>query len=308
MKKALFTTLTTIRTASLFLLLVDSSEASERVFPLFELTDEDVALIDIKDGSIEEWKDIVGEPTVTALEFRTDSQWHEYDPASMDFRIWLAWHGGTNRIYGAMERADDIYINDFDRHDPNGLLAIPQNHDSYIRFAVDGDASGGDYLRIDGQAQSYEILAEVYDNGPHVYVHGGVEKSWYMKPPFADGGGGTAGENPVISVTEFYVTPYDYFLRNGPEKCVVSELYRGKSIGFAIWVVDIDAKQPSAPRSYHYLLRGEAGTDGCSTTGWWATCSDGFATGLLLGPGGELPDDSAVESITWGRIKAQFVK
>ena len=299
MKKALFTTLTAIRTASLFLLLVDSSEASERVFPLFELTDEDVALIDIKDGSIEEWKDIVGEPTVTALEFRTDSQWHEYDPASMDFRIWLAWHGGTNRIYGAMERADDIYINDFDRHDPNGLLAIPQNHDSYIRFAVDGDASGG----YNGWDDEYEILAEVYDNGPHVFVHGGVEKSWYMNPPFLDGGGGTAGENPVISVTEFYVTTYDRFVRNSPEECVVSEFYRGKSIGFAIWVVDYDAKQPSVFQSYHYLLRVEA-----RTGVRYVNRSDDFCLGLLVGPGGEIPEISAVESITWARIKAQFVK
>lgn len=41
---------------------------------------------------------------------------------------------------------------------------------------------------------------------------------------------------------------------------------------------------------------------------------DGFARagdlvdGVLLGLDGEVPDDSAVESITWGRIKAQFVK
>ena len=31
------------------------------------------------------------------------------------------------------------------------------------------------------------------------------------------------------------------------------------------------------------------------------------ARGLLVGPGGELPD-SAVESMTWGRIKATFVR
>ena len=31
--------------------------------------------------------------------------------------------------------------------------------------------------------------------------------------------------------------------------------------------------------------------------------ADNFVRGLLVGPGGELPD-SAVESMTWGRIKA----
>ena len=36
--------------------------------------------------------------------------------------------------------------------------------------------------------------------------------------------------------------------------------------------------------------------------------ADEFVAGLLVGPGGEIPDESAVESITWGRIKARFVR
>jgi hypothetical protein len=156
------------------------------------------------------------------------------------------------------------------------------------------------------QTQGYGILAEVYDSGPHVYVgpRGWIEEDWFMNPPYSDGGGATAGENPVISVTEFYVTPYDRFVWNSPEESVVSELYRGKNIGFAIGVVDVDAKQPSNPQSYHYLRRVEAGTEDCFSTPQVVHCADGFCLGLLVGPGGETPDISAIESVvTWGRIK-----
>ena len=44
-------------------------------------------------------------------------------------------------------------------------------------------------------------------------------------------------------------------------------------------------------------------------TGVGAGCNASrLCDAVLLGPGGGIPDDSAVESITWGRIKAQFVE
>ena len=119
------------------------------------------------------------------------------------------------------------------------------------------------------------------------------------------------GQNPTISVTEFYVTPFDRFVWNSPEESVISELRPGKTIGFAIRVPDHEPK-PDNLKSSHYLW-----SENCTpvSSGWpplnvgsSPRCSDGFATGLLVGPGGEIPDDSAVESITWGRIKAQFVE
>ena len=128
---------------------------------------------------------------------------------------------------------------------------------------------------------------------------------WFLYPPYAAGGGGSVGENPTISVTEFYVTPFDRFVYNSPEESVVSDLYPGKTIGFAIEVYDFEPERKV--ETIHYLRAGEWGE--CQPPGeskWHAmTSSDCFAVGLLLGPGGELPE-SAVESVTWGRIKARF--
>ena len=302
--------------ASMSLGLVSSSKAqqSERIYPIVELTDEDVAMIDIHDGSIEDWLEVVGEPTVTALNFQ--SYYPEeglYDPAELDFRIWLAWHDATNRIYVAMERADDIYINNFSREKwSRGTVSILDN-DGIINIVVDGDHSGGEYFYIGGgldayerrllanqQAQSYYALAETYDDGPHLQLfmmwNRDLNQDWFLYPPYADGGGDVLGENPTISVTEFYVTPFDRFVWNSPEESVVSELKVGKIIGLQLTVYDWD--DLFGRERWTFFRMGK-------TSG---TSSDDFFDALLVGPGGEIPDDSAVESVTWGRIKAQFVK
>ena len=155
---------------------ISTAQQGEGVYPFFELTDEDVALIDLKDGSIGDWLDVVGEPTLTALDFEASRFWNPYDPADMDYRIWLAWHDATNHIYMAVERADDEYVNDFNRADSADRMAFQDN----VNFLVDGDRSGGRFWResmhfdseeewmlfVNQQAQQYQVLPEVYDEGP----------------------------------------------------------------------------------------------------------------------------------------------
>ena len=312
--------LITVGVADLLLGLASRSEAqqSERLYPIFELTDEDVALIDIKDGSIDDWLEIVGEPTLTSLDFLTWTGWGPNDPASLDFRIWLAWHDATDRIFVAIERADNVYVNRFDRKDNRGNGSTFMQ-DS-IQFMVDGDRSGGQFLFDQrdfasmeewklGQMQSaqhYGVLPEVYDEGSHLEMIHPLKvsnpRAWFISPPYADGGGGVFGANPVISVTEFYVTAFDRFVWNSFDENLVSELYPGKIIGFAIEVWDVDTR-PGQWQSVHYL-RGSVYN---VRNGNFA---DTFAQGFLLGPGGEIPESgvSAVESITWARIKAMFGK
>ena len=299
------------------------AQQSDRVYPIIELTDEDVARIDMKDGSIEDWLKVVGEPTLTALDFRTDPYFGPYDPADMDFRIWLAWHDATNHIYVALERADNVYFNQFNRQgDYVDQIVGAMTRQDHITLAVDGDRSGGQYrfvsdsfdseeewkLRESQQAQIYAVLPEVYDGGSQFQMFGNIffedYEDWLIAPPYADGGGGVLGEHPSISVTEFYVTSFDRLVWNSPEETLVSELYPGKMIAFEIKVVDVDTG-PAEWQSIHFLRSSEYPEDASYLV---SSSSDTFAQGILLGPGGELPDDSAIENITWGRIKAQFVK
>ena len=281
------------------------AQRPERVYPIVELTDEDLELIDVHDGSIEDWLEVVGGPSVTALDFRTHPEEGLYDPADMDFRIWLAWHRSTSRLYVAMERADDSFVNQFDRETYNYM----DLNDSGLSIVVDADHSGGGYagqedltfeeqmLYYNYQAQWYQALSDTYDNGPRVsmtFIDYFATDDWFRHPPWAEGGGGIFGENPTISVTELYVTVFDYFVWNSAEESAISDLYPGKVLGLLVAVADRDYDEVM-PSSYYYL-------------GSFEGVSDYFASCVLVGSGGEIPDISAVESITWARIKAQFVK
>ena len=320
------TILIAVGVAGLLLGLVSSSLAQYRVYPIFELTDEQVAVIDVTDGSVDDWLEVVGEPTLTTLDFLTysniSSSWvleeGLHDPVSLDFRLWLAWHRPTSHIYFALQRADDIFLNEFDRGNEKVYLSFMKWQDSGIEIMVDDDHSGGLYqptdiipvdlssteaywLFVQNQVQWYWALAETYDSGPHLQLAGISEDwDWCLTPPYADAGGGVFGENPTVSVTEGYVTAFDRFFWNSPEESVILDLYPGKIIGLFISILDRDDRNTWKP-SVSYNL-GEAWQDD-------ACChSDDFMDVLLLGPGGEIPDESAVESITWGRIKATFVK
>ena len=289
---------------------VANAQPPDRIYPIMQLTDRDVAEIDVTDGSVEDWENIAGEPTLTPLDF-AEPYGGSYDPSDMDFRIWLGWHDATDRIYFAMDRVDDVYVNEFDREDvnENELMSF---HDSSVGFAVDGDHSGGVVIPEERseniwqdpwQAQGFHALGEVFDGGsqvglvPHSY---NVSDDWFSQPPFAHGGGAVVGGSPIFSVTEFYVTPFDRFVSTGPEDSDVSDLFGGKIIGFNIQVFDVDDQPgietihllaaPPSPEFWH-LLRISA---------------DDYADGVLMTPDGLSSDDSAVESDSWARIKATF--
>ena len=174
-----------------------------------------------------------------------------YAPSDLDFRIWLAWHDATNRLYVAMERLDDVYENDYVRGDP--LQGDMQWHDSGIGFWVDGDRSGGELMPQDTQglplsswavaslairsAQAYSAIAETHDGGPHVDSFFAL-RDWLLRPPYCDGSGRRFSHAPVVTVLEFCVTPFDDLILDDPESSVVSDLYPGKTIGFTVLVTD----------------------------------------------------------------------
>ncbi len=89
----------------------------DEIYPFFELLDEDMARIDLTDGSVEDWLEVVGEPSLTSLDF----YWWgyegdlEYDPSDG----WTSASGspGTraaSTLWIAMERFDNLYFNLYD--------------------------------------------------------------------------------------------------------------------------------------------------------------------------------------------------
>ena len=293
---------------------VAEAQPPDRIYPIMQLTDRDVAEVDVTDGSVEDWEIIVGEPTLTPLDFAETYFFGpfvvgSYDPSDMDFRIWLGWHDATDRIFFAMERVDDVYVNEFDREDE--YLDMMLWHDSSVEFAVDGDHSGGAVFPEESpeervwQVQFFVALGEVFDGGSQVGLMPRADllnAEWLIQPPFAHGGGAAVGGSPIFSVTEFYVTPFDRLVPTGdPEDSDGSDLFAGKIIGFNIEVFDVDDQPgletmhllavPPSYESFSDLLRGSA---------------DYFADGVLMTPDGLSSEDSAVESDSWARIKASL--
>ena len=81
----------------------------------------------------------------------------------------------------------------------------------------------------------------------------------------------------------------------------MSSLFEGKVIGLDVWVADHDNKghsTPTFPDGFYFLDRPTPELN-------FDYDASEFFDGLLLGPDGA-SYDSAVQSTTWGRIKASL--
>ena len=285
----------------------------DRVYPIAWLSDEVLGEIRLDDGSVDEWYELIGEPTMTLLDFTEEWEDSAPDPADLDFRIWLAWHDDPARLYVAFAASDDVYKNTHD-YSVDWSTSLRDNmytHDS-IMLAVDGDHSGGEgcsscseeeWLKISGQNQRYEAVARadgpILDDSSTRFHTGSF--AWTALPPYGEGGGVVAGEAPFISVIELYVTPFNQKgdAWDSVEGAVISDLAAGRIVGFTIAVNDYDP-----PDTFWMFWAPEADTDSDRLSDILGYKADRFLDGLLLpaetaGPGG-----SAVEPVSWGRIKA----
>ena len=298
---------------------VASAHIGTRVFPFYELTDEMLETIDIHDGSVEEWYQI-GEPSMTLLDFKQGND--DLDPSDLDFRIWLAWHDESNRIYAAVTTIDDLYYNEHNYITEEG----PGNMFYYdsILFTLDADHSGGtgrqerfnyaheELLELYGNTQWYSVIAQT-ESGPTIDndIRIGQENplrnsigtpdSWMIFPPYGDAGGMVEGEKPALSVIEMYVTPYDWWgALDDLEQIGFSELSAYQIIGFSALIHESEGRCAGCRIFY---VPEEIGDDHRSN---WLYIydfnrADVFIDGLLLPA-----QDTSVGSITWGRIKASL--
>ena len=300
------------------LILADLAEAhtGNRVYPFYELTDEMLEQIDLHDGLIDEWYQI-GEPSMTLLDFTEEWEDSAPDPADLDFRIWLAWHDEPARLYVAFVATDDVYKNthDYSVDWSTSLRDNMYSHDG-IMLGVDGDHGGGEgcsrcsedeWLKTSGLNQRYEAVART--NGPNLddtstrFYTGSF--AWTALPPYGESGGGVAGESPFISVIELYVTPFDQKgdTWDSAEGAVISDLAAGQIVGFTIAVNDYDP-----PDIFWMFWAPEADTDSDRFFDILGYRADGFLDGILMASEAGGTGESAVGSISWGRIKASLEK
>ena len=118
-----------------------------------------------------------------------------------------------------------------------------------------------------------------------------------VEPSFARGGGAVLGENPTFWLVEFFVTCFDRLNHLSPEDSDVSRLNEGQIIGFDIWIADFDDDSGFWVVSYLHRPDGSERGD--------ANDASNLVDGLLLGLD-DKSSDSAVQSVSWARIKASL--
>ena len=251
-----------------------TAHEGDRVYPILEITDDMLAQIDLRDGTTDEWPDLLGEPTLKTIDFEMDD--FSYDPSDLDFAVWLGWHEELDRIYFAGAFVDDVYL--------ETVGSSFRSYRDYIQLTVDGDHSPerasifSEEGRFRNKYQSYWAAAMVPEGPIMIFPLISDLGDWMLYPPYADGEGSVVGEQPAIWSMEFFVTPFDLLMALEPDSSVVSDLTAGEVIGFGVRVSDSD--QTGEANKWYNLFGADV---------------------MLLS---QDQTDSVVRDRTWGRIKA----
>ena len=284
-----------------------TAHQGEVVFPIYELSTAD--LPDLHDRTLEDWEAVLPNASLT----QNDFIWSLNIASSVSvedlaFRVFLAWHGASQKIYMGIERIDDIYLPFEEGSAGNGRTSL----------MVDGDHSGGKYwfFEQDGYsedeskslfgAQAQEYVAEVEAPEDRT-LRVASWATWANEPPWADIGTFQQGESPNYSVVELAVTAWDDLDWRGPELSRRSVLRAGRFIGFNVVVMDFDIV--NTPDGTYRLGRqafSDKVADGSfSHSGFAENFVDGELIPCNHGDCGSVPDEpTAVRLDSWGRIKA----
>jgi len=296
------TTLTAIALTITVLAGAGSAHVGEIVYPIYEIPTSD--LPDLHDGTLDDWEAVLPNASLSQNDFIRNNSGipGTIDMSDLAFRVFLAWHNASQRIYVAVELFDDVYTGEG------------------FQLRIDGDHSGGQYWFFEDEGYSraeverfWESQAQTYSAWPEEdgedgarLTAGGPERMWMVDDPWAGAGAYQIGENPSYSGVEVAVTAWDDLDWHGPEVSRRSILEAGGIIGFQVVISDSDEPM----RSNGTYTLGLSTDYYRSENGGWA--HDGFAENFVDGElipcyrGDCSGNTTAVKPDAWGRIKASF--
>lgn len=225
------------------------------------------------DGQLDDWSEVLGPPLLTASDFHLwqGAPMHEkplyvdFDPANLDFRIWLGWRT-PGRVFVAAEFTDDIIRDDGSPlfHGADGLV-----------IAVTPDSRE--------RAHSYAVRPAGYIVQPFPDV-GNNAARWSVNDPFAHAV--RAEQTPTSWGVEFFISCFDVLQPSdsgdsAADESVVTDLAAGDEVDLTLSVTDWDADERRS--AWFYLAPEDASS----------------VRAVLLSPG-----DTAVRQQTWGEVKA----
>jgi hypothetical protein len=249
------------------------------------------------DGNLAEWGSYPDWNVLTfADDFIDNSFGTVKDLNTLDFTGKVAWHGGTNMLYWAFDVYDDAHVNESAKG--QCLYWIQDDLEWYI----DADNSGGNY-----NGHEPEGVARCGPAQQVAMMIGGVgddvctcsASKWSMDAPYQYWAGKvTVTATGTQTTYEVGSILFD-FLDETPDASTIHQLFEGDVIGMS-W--DIDDQDVS-------------GDTKTQTTAWYTTALKGLfyqadnLNDVVMAPaewsvsGGP----TAVESQSWGAVKATFV-
>ena len=225
------------KTALVFSALLTQQEAfahipgtGEFVLSVPLLRSQEVSALDVTDGSLRDWREVLGEPTLGITTLFQDPTEGPYGlwPSSFDVQIWIAVDPERSRVYLAVERWDD-------KHEDEPVEGY---FDGQVELMVDGDHSGQGPVEIGGAQRCSAIHARGGELEIKYESPGWV---WLDDPQFIDGSGAFVEEDDQVhSTLEFYMTAFDAVDPAGLESSSPSRIVEGAVVGLSVLFVEVD--------------------------------------------------------------------
>jgi hypothetical protein len=178
--------------------------AQQAVYPIYEIATQD--LPDLFDNSLQDWEDVLPGTSLTQDDFAplAVADGAGINTADLAYVVYMAWNSADQRIYFALQRVDDVYVNTYEGGAPQNMWM----HDGF-ELMLDGDHTGGDYngfsadvygadqakLLTGYQAQQYLGIPESPDG--KILGNNTAASGWVSLPPWADGSGYSFGTAPT---------------------------------------------------------------------------------------------------------------
>lgn len=178
--------------------------------------------------------------------------------SDLDVKVRVGWVKGLNQLYFLYEASDDYW--DFAR---------PDLHNDIFELVVDGDLSGGPFIK-----HRHPALKDRYDEA-HATFHGVHAQNYHVFTP-AEGKDWAMvwGCQPWIKdlpyanaaqsysfrpgqggryVLEFWITPFDYAPADGPDRAVISKLRENGVLGMSWAILDYDDEKSERNEAFWNL-------------------------------------------------------
>ncbi len=230
-------------------------ERPEVTFKVFQFPANQIPRIDAR---TDDWAMVPESYSIGIDQLKDTVHQRALDRKDLEVKVKVGWVKGLNRLYFLYEASDNYW--DF-RH--------PDLHNDIFEVVVDGDLSGGPFIKQMHPVKSYDpeeahfTFHGVHAQNYHIFTPAEGKdwamvwgcQPWIKQLPYANAAYDYRfqhGESGKLTL-EFYITPFDYAAYEGPERSVESKLWESKIIGMSWSVLDYDDDQAKSYRGFWNL-------------------------------------------------------